>query len=444
VVGRENAILVINVVHATWKKAAVIVLCRTSFLCRKLRRTSVCVLCRTSLCVPGQDTSEHQSPQRLLQPTERRHAAPQELQQQIKHGQEEEELQQPDSSKQSLNLPGNPTETTSGRMSTAERTLCLLSATVAAKPMQLPQRWARIRTEANFGRIRTGLDWEIFCRSNVIIPTISNFLVVIRFYRFDKSCKSQKRQSLLELFCLQPIVFGSRQNSSSSAFAAWSKIDTAQKYMVIHGRIRTGSDWYNFQNICRSRLDRIQFFQIRIGLGLKIFTACSSLSCSTLPAMALPYIDSNVPFSDITPSMINWNSIVANQPAVLFECLVEPKQKRANRIQQENFCFNFLKKMFYFSGAKLWEQLVAARESRRQAEKQRQELVKQAKTTTSKMNQKRIAGALFLLTLCMPLIVEKISVIVTSQPLPAMRLNMFASLSRPWGVWRFVCFCYLC
>jgi len=25
------------------------------------------------------------------------------------------------------------------------------------------QRWARIRTEANFGRIRTGLDWENVC-----------------------------------------------------------------------------------------------------------------------------------------------------------------------------------------------------------------------------------------------------------------------------------------
>jgi len=33
----------------------------------------------------------------------------------------------------------------------------------------------------------------------------------------------------------------------------------------------------DFQIFCRSGLDRIQFFRIRIGLGLKIFTVHSSL-----------------------------------------------------------------------------------------------------------------------------------------------------------------------
>jgi len=57
------------------------------------------------------------------------------------------------------------------------------------------QTWARIRTEVDFGRIRTGSDcnffqnwrirtgsdWENFCCFNVIILKISNILVVIRF-----------------------------------------------------------------------------------------------------------------------------------------------------------------------------------------------------------------------------------------------------------------------
>jgi len=31
-------------------------------------------------------------------------------------------------------------------------------------------------------------------------------------------------KAMLEVFCLQPIVFGWRQNSSSSSFASWGKI----------------------------------------------------------------------------------------------------------------------------------------------------------------------------------------------------------------------------
>ena len=62
------------------------------------------------------------------------------------------------------------------------------------------QRWARIRTETNFFRIRSGLDcnffekwqirtwsdWENFCCFNVIILIISKILVVIRYHRFAK------------------------------------------------------------------------------------------------------------------------------------------------------------------------------------------------------------------------------------------------------------------
>jgi len=48
-------------------------------------------------------------------------------------------------------------------------------------------------------------------------------------------------KALLELFCLQPVTFGSRQKSSSSSFASWGKI---KKRMILHWRIRTGSDWW--------------------------------------------------------------------------------------------------------------------------------------------------------------------------------------------------------
>jgi len=38
------------------------------------------------------------------------------------------------------------------------------------------------------------------------------------------SILSHEAKTLLELFCLQPIVFGQRQNSSSSSFVSWGKI----------------------------------------------------------------------------------------------------------------------------------------------------------------------------------------------------------------------------
>jgi len=49
--------------------------------------------------------------------------------------------------------------------------------------------------------------------------------------------------------------------------------------MLLHWWIRTGLDWW-FSKICESGLDRIQFYRIRTGLGLKNFTVCSSLQHS--------------------------------------------------------------------------------------------------------------------------------------------------------------------
>ena len=45
-------------------------------------------------------------------------------------------------------------------------------------------------------------------------------------------------------------------------------------------------------------------------------------------------------------------------------------------------------------GARLWKELQQVRAERRKAEKQRQDLVQQAKVITSKMNQKRSSGSL--------------------------------------------------
>ena len=62
------------------------------------------------------------------------------------------------------------------------------------------------------------------------------------------SILAHKAKALLELFCLQPIAFGWRQNSSSCAFASWGKM----QHMLLHGRIRFGADWW-FSNILRIR-----------------------------------------------------------------------------------------------------------------------------------------------------------------------------------------------
>jgi len=84
-------------------------------------------------------------------------------------------------------------------------------------------------------------DWEIFqsesspdpMKSNPIQSWSAKFLKIIipiQFWSTNvKSCifiLPHGVKELLELFCLQPHMIGWRQNSSSSAFASWGKIDT--------------------------------------------------------------------------------------------------------------------------------------------------------------------------------------------------------------------------
>jgi len=93
---------------------------------------------------------------------------------------------------------------------------------------------------------------------------------LVKFWKCQKalSILPHEAKALLELFCLQPIVFGWRQNSSSSSFE-WFE------WFYIGGSGLDLTD--DFQKFCGSGLDRIQFYQIRTGLGLKNFTVCLSL-----------------------------------------------------------------------------------------------------------------------------------------------------------------------
>jgi len=83
---------------------------------------------------------------------------------------------------------------------------------------------------------------------------------------------SHEAKALLEPFCLQSIIFGWRQNSSSNSFASSGKTKTHDFTLADHDRIVL-----MIFKICGSGLDRIQFHRIRTGLGLKNFTVCSSL-----------------------------------------------------------------------------------------------------------------------------------------------------------------------
>jgi len=51
---------------------------------------------------------------------------------------------------------------------------------------------------------------------------------LVKFWKSQNAVSSLPHDSkaLLELFCLQPIVYGWRQNSSSCCFASWGKIYT--------------------------------------------------------------------------------------------------------------------------------------------------------------------------------------------------------------------------
>jgi len=61
-------------------------------------------------------------------------------------------------------------------------------------------------------------------------------------------------KALLEVFCLQQIVIGELQNSSSSSLASWGKIK-------IHDFTLADQDWIglmdDFQKFCGSGLDSI-------------------------------------------------------------------------------------------------------------------------------------------------------------------------------------------
>jgi len=79
-------------------------------------------------------------------------------------------------------------------------------------------------------------------------------------------------KALLEVFCLQPIVIGDRQSSTSCCFASWGKIK-------IHDFTLADQDWIGlmiFKNFAyRTGLDLI--LSDRTGLRLKNFTFPSSL-----------------------------------------------------------------------------------------------------------------------------------------------------------------------
>jgi len=104
---------------------------------------------------------------------------------------------------------------------------------------------------------------------------------LVKLWKCQKSASILPREAkaLLQLFCLQPIIFEWRQNSLSGAFASWGKI----KIQYFTWAVRDWTD--DFQQFCGSGQDRIQFYQIRTGLRLKNFTVRSSLNCSLHQAL---------------------------------------------------------------------------------------------------------------------------------------------------------------
>jgi len=51
-----------------------------------------------------------------------------------------------------------------------------------------------------------------------------HYLVEFWKCQMAMSILPHEAKALLQLFCLQPIIFGWRQNSASGAFALWGKI----------------------------------------------------------------------------------------------------------------------------------------------------------------------------------------------------------------------------
>ena len=73
---------------------------------------------------------------------------------------------------------------------------------------------------------------------------------LVKLWKCQKamSILPHEAKALLQLFCLEPIIFGWRQNSLSGAFASWGKI----KIHYFTWAARTGSDWW-FSKILQSR-----------------------------------------------------------------------------------------------------------------------------------------------------------------------------------------------
>jgi len=81
---------------------------------------------------------------------------------------------------------------------------------------------------------------------------------LVKFYKCQKAVSVLPREAkaLLELFCLQPIVFGWRQNSSSSYFTLWNKIKMPDFTLADQDWIRlmifknyADQDWIGFDFI---------------------------------------------------------------------------------------------------------------------------------------------------------------------------------------------------
>jgi len=77
-----------------------------------------------------------------------------------------------------------------------------------------------------------GQDRENFCCANVIILTISKYLAVTRFYRFDKFWKCQKRS----------VYFASRSQSTAGAIlpptnCVWLKANSSSNTFASRGKV---------------------------------------------------------------------------------------------------------------------------------------------------------------------------------------------------------------
>ena len=136
---------------------------------------------------------------------------------------------------------------------------------------------------------------------------------LVKFWKCQKvvSILPREAKALLEVFWLQPIVFGLRQNSSSSSFASWGKIK-------MHDFILADEDWIGLMifKYLRIRTGSDSILSDRTGLGLKNFTVRSSLVPCYLWA---PFTSDNVfacdaisnPATRLGLSLVNrlWNHI---------------------------------------------------------------------------------------------------------------------------------------